>query len=79
MSNSKKMTVQFWVGVALAIVGVGLLIASFVVPPVGILSSSVLCGVGEVFTFSGSLIGVDYHYRYKHTVLENEKGSQNDI
>ena len=42
-----------------------MLIASFSVPPLGIIDSSILAAVGEVFTFSGGLIGIDYTYKYK--------------
>ncbi len=45
-------------------VGAGLLIAGFIVPPTGEIHSSVLVAVGEVLTFAGSLLGIDYHYRF---------------
>jgi len=49
----------------LVLVGVGLLIAGFVVPPRGQIDNSVLVAFGEISTFSGSLFGVDYHYKRK--------------
>lgn len=45
--------------------GVILIIAAFLVPPAGIIDPTVLTAYGETLTFSGSLIGLDYHYRYK--------------
>ena len=45
--------------------GCALLVAGFVAPPVGEIHHSVLIAFGEILTFSGSLIGIDYHYRYK--------------
>ena len=45
--------------------GVLLLIAGFVIPPMGEIDHSVLIAFGEILTFSGSLVGIDYKYRYK--------------
>ena len=56
---------QLFLAVALATFGVGLMVASFFVPPMGVIDSSVLVASGEVFTFSGSLLGIDYHYKAK--------------
>lgn len=66
MKNKTKMTIQLWLGVALAIFGIILIIASFLCPPVGVIDASVLAATGEVFTFSGSILGIDYHYQQKH-------------
>ena len=65
LSKNEKMTIQLWLGVALAIVGVILLWVGLFLPPMGIIHASVLTALGEVFTFSGSLIGIDYTYKYK--------------
>lgn len=65
LSLHQKMTIQLWLGVCLVIVGVALLWASFFVKPTGVIDSSVLAAVGEVFTFAGALIGIDYTYKYK--------------
>lgn len=43
-----------------------MLVVSFFVPPMGIIDASVLAAIGEVFTFSGALIGIDYHYKARH-------------
>ena len=61
--NLKK--AQLLIAVALASFGMALIIASFFVPPTGVIDSSVLVAIGEVFTFSGSLFGIDYHYSVK--------------
>jgi hypothetical protein len=45
--------------------GCTLLVAGFVTPPVGEIHHSLLIAFGEILTFSGSLIGIDYKYRYK--------------
>ena len=56
---------QLLSAVVLCLFGCALLIAGFLVPPLGIIDSSVLVAFGEILTFAGSLIGIDYHYRYK--------------
>ena len=61
----KHLRTQLITAVALVIVGTGLLIAGFCVPPVGVISASVLTAFGEISTFAGGLFGVDYHYRAK--------------
>lgn len=53
------------IAVFLVIFGVLLITAAFIVPPLGYIDPTVLTAFGEVLTFSGSLIGIDYHYRYK--------------
>lgn len=53
------------IAVFLVIFGVSLITAAFIVPPLGYIDPTVLTAFGEVLTFSGSLIGIDYHYRYK--------------
>lgn len=70
INNEQKMTIQLWLGVALAIFGVILIIASFLCPPMGVIDASVLAAIGEVFTFSGSILGIDYHYKYKRFQAE---------
>ena len=63
----KKEKTQLIVACLLVVLGAGLLIAGFIVPPVGIIDNSVLVAFGEIATFAGSLFGIDYHYRYKIT------------
>ena len=45
--------------------GCALLACGFIAQPLGEIHHSVLIAFGEILTFSGSLIGIDYHYRYK--------------
>ena len=51
--------------VVLILLGAGLLIAGFIVPPTGVIDNSVLIAFGEILTFVGSLFGIDYHYKYR--------------
>ena len=77
LSIKEKMTIQLWLGVFLAVMGCVLLWVGLFLPPVGIVHASVLTALGEVFTFSGALIGVDYHYRWK-IITENNKYKEID-
>ena len=77
LSIKEKMTIQLWLGVVLAIMGCVLLWVGLFLPPVGIVHASVLTALGEIFTFSGALIGVDYHYRWK-IITENNKYKEID-
>lgn len=65
LTKQEKITVQLWLGVFLAIVGVILLWFGLFIPPMGIIHASVLTALGEIFTFSGALVGIDYSYKYK--------------
>ena len=57
--------IQLTTAIALCVFGCTMLVAGFVVPPVGEIHHSILIAFGEILTFSGSLIGIDYKYRYK--------------
>lgn len=60
------------------IIGHGLLIAGFVVNPVGEISNSVLVAYGETLTFAGAVFGVDYHYRYRSSQLPDITHNDNE-
>lgn len=63
--EQKKLTLQLIMGCILCIAGLTLLFVGCFIPPKGEIHSSVLVAFGEVCTFSGALIGVDYHYKFK--------------
>lgn len=60
-----KLNLRLIIAVILTLVGCGLLIAGFVVPPLGVVDSSVLVAFGETSTFVGAILGIDYNYKYK--------------
>jgi len=68
MNKGTKTTIQLWVAVFLVILGAGLLIAGFIVPPIGIIDNSVLIAFGEISTFAGALFGIDYKYKKQGTL-----------
>ena len=57
--------VQLILAIGMCVFGGLLVVAGFILPPAGTIDSSVLIVFGEILTFSGSLIGIDYKYRYR--------------
>ena len=62
--------------VSFSLVAVGLIIASFIVPPTGMIEPSVLAAVGEIFAFAalGTVIkaidkGVDAQVQHNNTTV----------
>ena len=70
----KRLNAQLWLGVFLAVAGIALLFWGLFAPPAGAIDSSVLVAFGEIGTFAGALVGVDYHYRFREyeTIIRNE-------
>ena len=60
-----KIRFQLVISALLVIVGCGLLIAGFCVPPIGIIDSSILIAFGEILTFVGTIFGIERSYKYK--------------
>lgn len=69
----KKLTTQLWLAVGVVIAGLSLLFIGIFTPPGGVIDSSVLVAFGEVATFAGSLLGLDYHYKYKEYMERTNK------
>lgn len=65
LSQESKLTIQVCLAIILIIVGVILLFLGFGADPYGEIHDSVLVAYGEVSTFAGSLLGIDYTYKYK--------------
>lgn len=80
MTCKQKLDLRLAIAALLTIIGSGLLIAGFVVPPLGAIDSSVLVAFGETSTFVAALLGIDYNYKYQiyktkalNKLNENEK------
>lgn len=65
MNKKTRLSIQLFVAVGLVVIGCGLVISGFLVPPLGVIDSSVLVAYGETCAFAGALFGVDYSYKYK--------------
>lgn len=75
MQYKSRLNLRLIIAAILAIIGSGLLIAGFIVPPLGIIDSSVLVAFGETSTFVAGLLGIDYNYKYqmyKNKLLMNK-------
>lgn len=82
MSNKTKLNLRLIVAVVLTIVGSGLLIAGFIVPPLGVINSSVLVAFGETSTFVAAILGIDYNYKYqiyKNRILKDSEENEDEI
>lgn len=75
MTQETKNTLQFILAFVIAFVGLGLIFASFIVPPLGVIHASVLAAFGEILTFSGAILGIDYTYR-KHLLKHGKADSE---
>lgn len=71
-SNTSHERGKMIMSVCLAIFGCILMLAGFIVPPTGVIHNSVLIGAGEVFTFSGSLLGIILKYDINLQRLSSE-------
>ena len=58
-----KLNIQLLTAAVLAIGGLVLLFCGVYIAPRGEIHESILVGFGEVATFSGALMGVDYVYK----------------
>jgi hypothetical protein len=65
MYEKAKLILQLAIAGVVTLLGCGLLIAGFIVPPMGVIDNSLLIAFGEVCSFVGALLGIDYTYRYK--------------
>jgi hypothetical protein len=57
--------IQLITAATLAIVGMVLLFCGMYIDPAGEIHETVLVAFGEALTFSGSLFGIDYYYKWK--------------
>ena len=55
--------IQLFTASALSLGGLIMLFCGVFIDPTGQIHESLLIGFGEVATFAGAIMGVDYHYR----------------
>ena len=63
----KNNLIQLIIAAALTIAGIGLLYLGALIDPQGQIHETVLVAFGEVATFAGSILGIDYHYKTKYS------------
>lgn len=76
MTHKKRLTLQFIFAWVTVLAGMALIFLSFIVPPTGEIHASVLAAFGEILTFAGAVIGIDYSY--KKRLLNKGGESDND-
>lgn len=57
--NVSREWAKLWLGIILAVFGMGIVIFSLVVPPVGAIHATVVTTFGTILTFIGALFGID--------------------
>lgn len=77
ITQEEKMTIQLLLGIAVVVAGLVLLFLGFYAVPIGEIAPSVLTAFGEVATFSGALIGIDYSYKFK--MFKERKDKKDEI
>ena len=60
-----RYNLQLITAALLALAGLVLLFCGMYIDPAGEIHESVLVAYGEILTFAGSLMGIDYHYKQK--------------
>ena len=65
--------IQLFTAAILAIIGMVLLFCGLYIDPQGEIHETVLVAYGEVLTFSGSLMGIDYRYKRKTTETNDNR------
>ena len=71
--------IQYISCICLIISGITLLFMGFLVDPIGIIDNSILIAFGEISTFAGSLIGIDYNYRVKSLQFTNKRKEDDEV
>ena len=67
--------IQLLTAATLALVGMMLLFCGMYIDPAGEIHETVLVAFGEALTFSGSIMGIDYHYRERNNHDNNNTQS----
>lgn len=74
MEDNKKGLIQLICAITGMAMGVFLILMGMLSEPIGMLDSSVNIALGEVLTFVGSIIGIDYNYkRHYNEIMRDRK------
>ena len=63
----KERIIQLITAAILSVGGLALLFTGVLIEPQGQIHESLLVAFGEVATFAGSIMGIDYYYKTKNT------------
>ena len=65
-SRQKRQKTRNRLPVILVAFGCILIITAFFVPPMGSIDPTVLTAFGEILTFAGAVLGIDYKYKQEN-------------
>ena len=65
MKGGKQSYVQLALAVVMTVFGCVIITVSFFVDPRGEIHPTVLTAFGEILTFAGTIMGIDYKYKSK--------------
>lgn len=71
MKTSTRSDLQVYTAIAMLICGVAMAVASFLVPPVGEISDSVLWFFAQCLIYAGSIFGVSVYVQTKFEELRD--------
>lgn len=79
-SEDVKQRISYWLAVAAFVVGIGLMIAGFIVAPLGEIAGSVIGSAGLLLSFTGAILGISFHYNLEDTKFKaNIESRLNEI
>lgn len=77
--EKRLINTEKFLAIVLTFAGIALLYVGALSAPVGEISTSILVAFGEVMTFVGAILGIDYSYKkILHKVINNNKESKNE-
>ena len=62
----KESLIQLLIAALVSLAGIALLFVGTLLAPQGEIHETVLVAFGEIATFAGSIIGIDYHYKIRN-------------
>ena len=65
--------IQLLIAAVISLAGIALLFVGTLLAPQGEIHETILVAFGEIATFAGSIIGIDYHYKQKIEDYANRK------
>ena len=74
----KERLIQLIIAAMVSIGGLALLFYGASVDPEGQIHDTILVAFGEAATFAGSIIGIDYHYKFKNRNHDNNTDQKPD-
>lgn len=74
MKSFKQIFDKYTLSVITLFIGIIFCIASFIVPPLGIIDNSVLMAIGELFSFTAAITGIETYG--KHIIMKYKKDEE---